>query len=101
MAATLTRVDYDLRVDPGAGDSISGRALMTIDVLREGWVTVPIPAGLRVRDARIDGQPVALIEGPPALVRLRRKARVVAVNPALCFDRCASPAVRAHSMKLR
>ena len=43
--ATLTRVDYDLRVDPstslGAGDSIAGRALLTIDVLREGWVKVP------------------------------------------------------------
>jgi hypothetical protein len=77
VAATLTRVDYDLRVDPGAGDSISGRALLTIDVLREGWVTVPIPAGLRVRDARIDGQPVALIEGPPAHVVLSRAGRSV------------------------
>ena len=30
--ATLTRVDYDLRVD---SDSVSGRALLTIDVLRD------------------------------------------------------------------
>ena len=80
--ATLTRVDYDLRVDASTslgagGDTVSGRALLTIDVLRDGWVKVPIPAGLMVRDARIDGQPVALIEGPPAHVLLSRTGRVV------------------------
>ena len=62
MDATLTRVDYDLRVD---SDSIAGRALLTIDVLRDGWTRVQIPAGLMVRDARLDGQPVSLVEGPP------------------------------------
>src|SRR5438477_3236297 len=41
--ATLTRIDYDLRVDT---DSIAGRALLTIDVLKEGWTRVQIPAGL-------------------------------------------------------
>src|SRR5262245_21020720 len=80
--ATLTRIDYDLRVDPssplGAGnDAIAGRALLTIDVLRDGWVKVPIPAGLMVREARIDGQPVALVEGPPAHVLLSRTGRVL------------------------
>ena len=88
--ATLTRVDYELRVDPStslgaSADAVSGRALLTIDVLREGWIKVPIPAGLMVRDARIDastplgasGQPVALIEGPPAHVVLSRAGRVV------------------------
>ena len=53
--ATLTRIDYDLRIE---GDSIAGRALLTIDVLRDGWTRVQIPAGLMVRDARLDGQPV-------------------------------------------
>ena len=72
--ATLTRVEYDLRADT---DVVSGRALLTIDVLRDGWVKVPIPAGLRVRDARIDGQPVPLVEGPPAHVLLSRSGRVV------------------------
>src|SRR5262245_55736006 len=72
--ATLTRVDYDLRLDT---DTVAGRALLTIDVLREGWVKVPIPGGLMVRDARIDGQPVALIEGPPSHVVLSRTGRVV------------------------
>jgi hypothetical protein len=51
--------------------------LLTIDVLRDGWVKVPIPAGLMVRDARLDGQPVALIEGPPAHVVLSRTGRMV------------------------
>lgn len=80
--ATLTRIDYDIRVDPStslgaSNDTVVGRALLTIDVLREGWVKVPIPAGLMVRDARLDGQPVALIEGPPAHVILSRTGRIV------------------------
>jgi hypothetical protein len=72
--ATLTRVDYELAPD---GDAIAGRALLTVDVLREGWVKVPIPTGLMVRDARLDGQPVPLIEGPPAHVMLSRAGRSV------------------------
>ena len=38
---------------------------------------MPIPAGLMVRDARLDGQPVPLIEGPPAHVMLSRAGRSV------------------------
>ena len=72
--ATLTRVDYDLRVN---SDSITGRALLTIDVLREGWTRVQIPAGLMVRDATLDGQPVSLVEGPPPYVLLSRAGRAV------------------------
>ncbi|HEY1303403.1 MAG TPA: hypothetical protein VGF24_07650 [Vicinamibacterales bacterium] len=72
--ATLTRVDYELRAD---SDSVSGRALLTIDVLRDGWTRVQIPAGLMVRDARLDGQPVSLIGGPPPHVLLSRQGRVV------------------------
>lgn len=72
--ATVTRVEYDLRVD---SDSVGGRALLTIDVLREGWTRVQIPAGLMVRDARLDGQPVSLVEGPPAHVLLARAGRSV------------------------
>src|SRR5262249_13142684 len=41
--ATLTRVDYDLRAD---ADLAAGRATLTVDVLKNGWVRVPIPAGL-------------------------------------------------------
>jgi hypothetical protein len=72
--ATLTRIDYDLRLD---GEAITGRAVLTVDVLRDGWVKVPVPAGLMVRDARIDGQPLPLIEGPPAHVVLSRPGRLV------------------------
>jgi hypothetical protein len=72
--ATLTRVDYDLRIE---NDTIAGRALLTIDVLRDGWTRVQIPAGLMARDARIDGRPVPLVEGPPPHVLLSRAGRHV------------------------
>src|ERR1700740_1429037 len=58
VEATLTRVDYDLRID---GELASGRASLTVDVLRDGWVRVPIPAGLLVREARLDGKLVLLV----------------------------------------
>jgi hypothetical protein len=55
--ATLTRVDYDLRVD---SDFASGSATLTVDVLKNGWVRLPIPSGLFVREARLDGKPLSL-----------------------------------------
>jgi hypothetical protein len=67
-------VDYDLRVE---NESVAGHALLTIDVLRDGWTRVQIPAGLMVRDAGLDGQPAALVEGPPPYVLLSRAGRVV------------------------
>ncbi len=72
--ATLTRVDYDLRVE---SDTVVGRATLTIDVMRDGWVRVQIPAGLMVREASLDGQPVSLVEGPPRHVLLSRAGRSV------------------------
>src|SRR5262245_36231613 len=72
--STLTRIDYDLRIE---NDTVAGRALLTIDVLRDGWTRVQIPAGLMVRDAQLDGQPVPLVEGPPPHVILSRAGRVV------------------------
>jgi hypothetical protein len=72
--ATLTRVDYDLRVDT---DAVAGRALLTIDVLREGWTRLQIPAGLMVREASLDGQPVALVDGPPPQVLLSHAGRSI------------------------
>ena len=59
--ATLTRVDYDLRID---GDLASGRASLTVDVLKDGWVRVPIPVGLLVREAKLDGKLVSLVPSP-------------------------------------
>jgi hypothetical protein len=69
VEATLTRVDYDLRV---AGESATGEVLMTIDVLKDGWVSVPIPSGLLVREARLDGKPVFLVEAPAPHVLLSK-----------------------------
>src|SRR5216683_4821811 len=58
--ATLTRVDYELRID---GELASGRASLTVDVLKDGWVHVPVPLGLLVREARLDGKLVSLVPG--------------------------------------
>ena len=70
--AALTRVDYDLRVN---GDTAAGQARLTIDVLKQGWVSVQIPGGLLVRDARLDGRPTALVDGNPPRVLLARAGR--------------------------
>jgi hypothetical protein len=72
--AALTRVDYELRVN---GDSASGEARLTVDVLKEGWVRVDIPAGLLVRSARLDGRPVPLIDEPAPHVLLSKPGRAV------------------------
>jgi len=72
--ATLTRIDYDLRVD---GDTVAGRALLTIDALREGWTRVEIPPALMARDARIDGQPVPLRSGDRPAILISRPGRSV------------------------
>jgi hypothetical protein len=75
LDAALTRVDYDLRL---AGDTVSGQARLTIDVLKQGWASVQVPAGILVRDARIDGRPTALsvVEpGTPARVLISRTGR--------------------------
>ena len=58
LDATLTRVDYDLRV---VGELAAGRATLTVDVLKDGWVRVPVPTGLLVREARLDGKPLSLV----------------------------------------
>jgi hypothetical protein len=59
--ATLTRVDYDLLMD---GSVASGSARLTIDVLKDGWVRVPIPPGLLVREARLGSDVISLIPAP-------------------------------------
>ena len=72
--ATLTRADYDLRVE---GDTVTGKAMLTIDVMRDGWVRVQIPPGLMVREASLDGQQVSLVEGPPRYILVSRAGRSV------------------------
>lgn len=58
--ATLTRVDYDLQVD---GELATGQAKLTVDVMKDGWVRVPLPEGLLVREARLDGKLLSLVPG--------------------------------------
>jgi hypothetical protein len=72
--ATLTRVDYDLRV---TGDTVTGDARLTVDVLKDGWVSIQMPAGMLVRGARIDGRPTALVDGSPPRVLVSRSGRSV------------------------
>ena len=57
VEATLSRIDYDLKVD---GDLASGEARLTVDVIKNGWVRIGLPDGLIVRDAQLDGRPVNL-----------------------------------------
>ena len=73
--AALTRVDYELRA---SGDTVTGQARLTIDVLKQGWATVQVPAGLLVRDATLDGRPTALSvlePGTPPRVLISRPGR--------------------------
>lgn len=60
--AAFTRIEYDLKV---VAETASGEARVTVDVFKEGWVKVAIPDGLLVREARLDGRPVSLVEGAP------------------------------------
>src|SRR5258708_941846 len=61
VEATLTRLDYDLRIE---GALATGRAALTVDVLKEGWVRVPIPPNLLVRQASLGGKRVSLAATP-------------------------------------
>jgi hypothetical protein len=61
--ATLTRADYDLHVN---GELARGRVTLAVDVLKDGWVRVPIPLGVLVREARVDGKLVSLTPMPTA-----------------------------------
>ena len=61
VEATLSRIDYDLKID---GDLATGEARLTVDVIKNGWVRVPLPEGLMVRDALLDGKPVNLVTAP-------------------------------------
>ena len=70
--AALTRIDYDLRL---AGDTVTGDARLTIDVLKQGWVSVLVPPGVLVRDARLDGRPTAIVDGDPPRVLIARPGR--------------------------
>jgi hypothetical protein len=72
--ATVTRVEYELRVD---GDAATGDARLTVDVLKAGWVAIEIPPGLLVRAARLDGRPIPVIDTPTPHVLLSKPGRVL------------------------
>lgn len=72
LDATLSRVDYDLRI---VGETVTGQAQLTIDVLKQGWVSVQVPPGLLVRDARLDGRATAIVDGDPPRVLISRAGR--------------------------
>jgi hypothetical protein len=61
VEATLSRIDYDLKID---ADLATGEARLTVDVIKNGWVRVPLPEGLVVREAQLDGKPVNLVTQP-------------------------------------
>jgi hypothetical protein len=58
VQAVLTRIGYDLHIN---GEMATGQASLTIDVIKDGWVRVPIPSSLLVREAKLDGKPVSLV----------------------------------------
>src|SRR5215469_15581598 len=58
VQATLTRIDYDLRIN---SELATGHVNLTVDVLKNGWVSVPVPLGLLVREARLDSKLVSLV----------------------------------------
>jgi hypothetical protein len=72
LDAALSRVDYDLRI---AGETVTGQARLTIDVLKQGWVSVQVPTGMLVRDARLDGSPTAIVDGDPPRILIARAGR--------------------------
>ena len=72
LDATLSRVDYDLHI---AGETVTGQARLTIDVLKQGWVSVQVPTGMLVRDARLDGNPIAIVDGDPPRILIARAGR--------------------------
>ena len=83
VEATLSRIEYEMHVADGIA---SGRASLTVDVLKAGWVRIPIPAGLLVRQATLEGKPVALVNGAAMLSKKGRSVLLLDV---------AMPVVRA------
>ena len=60
VEATLTSVEYELRA---SGSTATGEVRLAIDVFKQGWVRMGVPAGLFVKAARLDGRPTSLVDG--------------------------------------
>lgn len=59
LDATVTQIEYDLRV---SGDSATGTARLTVDVLKDGWGNAPVPGNLLIREMRIEGAACVLAD---------------------------------------
>lgn len=59
VQATLSRISYDLQV---TGDFAAGRATLIVDVIKDGWVSIPIPSALLIREAKLDGKSLSLVD---------------------------------------
>ncbi|HEY5906699.1 MAG TPA: hypothetical protein VIZ31_01570, partial [Vicinamibacteria bacterium] len=88
VEATLSRVEYELRV---TADSVEGEARLFVDVLKDGWVKVPIPAGLKVREAHIDKRTVSLVGGPAAPALLLPSAGRFVLSLVVAMPLSAAP----------
>ncbi len=58
VEATLTRLEYELKVD---GDFAAGEARLFVDVIKDGWVRLAIPEGLMIQAAVLDGRQINLV----------------------------------------
>jgi hypothetical protein len=82
--ATLSRVEYDLRL---TGETATGQARLTIDVLKQGWVSVQTPPGVLVRDARLDGRPTRLVSDVASAASARSGAQPRGGSPRVLISR--------------
>jgi hypothetical protein len=87
VAAALSRVEYDLTID---GQTAIGQVRLVADVFKDGWVFIPVPPGLRVREASLEGRPVALVndraagkEAGPTVLISRAGRSVIALEVTL------------------
>jgi hypothetical protein len=75
LDAAIARIEYELTV---ADARAAGSAVVTIDVLKDGWVYVPLPKGLFIREARLGTTPLPIVHTQAATqVLLARKGRAV------------------------
>jgi hypothetical protein len=79
VEAALSRLDYELKVE---GDTASGLAHASIEVYREGHVAIPLPDGLLLGAARLDGRPVALLDGGASKAGPRWRLLLSRTGPA-------------------
>src|SRR5262249_18896174 len=77
----------------------------TVDVLKNGYVRIPIPSGLLVREATLEGKPVSLINGSALLSKKGRSVLyldiAIPVGRAGAEDRVTLPARSSGSTRAK